>query len=86
MSENSNVIITKATKSPGIAVILSLLFGPIGMFYSTMLGGLIMLIPCIIIGVATMGFGFLIMNPICAIWAGVAAGMYNSKLLANTKS
>ncbi|MEQ9265045.1 MAG: hypothetical protein RLN81_07495 [Balneolaceae bacterium] len=35
-------IITKSPKSTGIAILLTLLFGPIGLFYASVLGGFIM--------------------------------------------
>ncbi|HPS83564.1 MAG TPA: hypothetical protein PLA88_04565 [Bacteroidales bacterium] len=36
------IIITKSTKSVGIAILLTFLFGPIGLFYASVIGGLIM--------------------------------------------
>lgn len=43
-----NYIVTKPTKSKGIAILLVLLFGPVGLFYSSIRGGVIMLISPII--------------------------------------
>lgn len=44
-------IITKSPKSTGIAILLTLLFGPIGLFYASVLGGFIMtLLPIVILG------------------------------------
>ena len=34
----------------GLAVILTVLFGPLGMFYSTVIGGVIMLVASVILG------------------------------------
>jgi ATP-dependent Zn protease len=45
-----NYIVTKPTKSKGIAILLTLLFGPIGLFYSSIRGGLIMTITPFIAG------------------------------------
>lgn len=46
-------IITKSPKSTGIAILLTLLFGPIGLFYSTVLGGFIMtLLPVALAGIS----------------------------------
>jgi len=43
-----NYIVVKPTKSVGIAILLSLLFGPIGLFYATVTGGIVMtLLPVI---------------------------------------
>ena len=36
------VLMTRNTKSVGIAILLTLLLGPIGLFYATVLGGIIM--------------------------------------------
>lgn len=80
----SQVVVTKQTKSVGIALILTFLFGSIGMFYSTIKGALIMLAIETAIIVLTMGFGFFLIfltNPICMIWGGLAAKNYNEQLL-----
>lgn len=36
------ILVTKSTKSVGIAILLTFLFGPIGLFYASVSGGLIM--------------------------------------------
>jgi ABC-type multidrug transport system fused ATPase/permease subunit len=36
------IVVTKSTKSVGIAILLTFLFGPIGLFYASVIGGLIM--------------------------------------------
>lgn len=59
--------VVMTTKSPGIAILLTVLFGPIGMFYSTILGAIVMTILSIIIGLVTFGFGLLLTWPICII-------------------
>jgi len=75
-----NIIITHhVPKSVGVAVLLSIFFGPLGMFYSTVLGGSIMLIVSIIIGLLTLGLGLIVTWPICVIWAAVAANKANAK-------
>ncbi|MGB3079005.1 MAG: hypothetical protein WBB31_08030 [Saprospiraceae bacterium] len=62
----------------GIAILLLVLFGPLGMFYSTISGAIIMMVVCGIIAIFT--FGLLLTWPICIIWAAVAASNYNMKL------
>lgn len=74
-------VVIMPTKSVGISLILTFLFGSIGMFYSTIIGAIIMLIAELIIGFATFGLGLLITHPICMIWGAVAAHRYNQKLL-----
>ena len=61
-------IVVTPTKSVGISIILTVLFGPLGMFYSTIWGAIIMLIISGVIGVVTFGYGLMITHPICVIW------------------
>lgn len=71
-----------STKSPGIAILLTILFGPIGMFYTTIGGAIVMLLVSLVVGVVTLGLGLIITWPICIIWAALAASSYNQKILA----
>lgn len=80
-NENVNVVITKSPKSMGISIALTLFFGPLGMFYSTILGAIVMIIIDIIVGVLTLGLGLLVTWPIQVIWAAIATSMYNKKLM-----
>ncbi|MDX9928932.1 MAG: hypothetical protein RBS37_03680 [Bacteroidales bacterium] len=51
-------IVTKSPKSIGIAILLALLFGPIGLFYASVSGGLIMTItPIFLVIVFIYGLG-----------------------------
>ncbi len=81
-SERSQIILMPQ-KSMGVTILLTILFGPLGMFYSTIIGGIVMLILSIIIGIVTLGFGILVTWPICIIWAAVATNNHNNKLLRN---
>ena len=76
------VIIAKSPKSVGIAVLLALFLGPLGMLYSTIKGAIIMFFVCLIGGFITLGFGLVILLPICAIWAYMATNSYNKELYA----
>ena len=84
-------IIVTPTKSMGIAILLAVIFGPAGMLYSTIPGGLIMIgITFVIglIGILTAGFGLILLIPlwpVYIIWAAVAANSYNKKLLLDQK-
>lgn len=80
-NENVNVVVTKSPKSVGISIALTLFFGPLGMFYSTILGAIIMGIIDIIVGIFTLGIGLLFTWPIQIIWAAIAINMYNKKLM-----
>ena len=49
-------LVTKSTKSVGIAILLTFLFGPIGLFYASVTGGLIMTFtPIILVLLALVG-------------------------------
>lgn len=96
-NQNSNqarVIVTKSTKSVGIAVLLVVIFGPLGMFYSTIGGAILMTILAPIILAAlffTGNWGSLILlaimyYPICMIWAGNAASNYNQKIIKQVQN
>ena len=77
-----NTVVAVQTKSVGIALILSILFGPLGMLYSTIPGAVVMFIINVIALIATAGLGLFVTWPICAIWAAVAANNKNKQLLA----
>lgn len=91
---SSQFIVTKSPKSPGISILLTLLLGSLGLFYSTIVGGLIMtfifppaivilffsakVIPAIIISI--------LYYPLC-IYIGVkAVKNYNTKLISKTET
>lgn len=75
------IVITKSPKSMGISLILTALFGSLGMFYSTIIGAIVMLVVEAIILFITFGFGVLLTHPICMIWGALAVRKYNKKLL-----
>ena len=70
-----------ADKSVGIAIILTVLLGPLGMFYSTVVGGIIMTIVSFLVAIFTFGIGLLITWPICIIWAAVAVKKHGIKTI-----
>ena len=75
------VMVVTPTKSVGAAVLLAILFGPLGMLYATVLGGIIMLIVSAAVALPTLGFGLLVTQPICVIWAAIATNGYNKRVL-----
>lgn len=79
-------VIVTPTKSVGIAILLTILFGPLGMLYSTVGGAIVMIIVSLLIGLVTLGLSLLITWPISIIWGAVAAGSYNKKLIAQAQS
>ena len=73
-----------APKSVLVAFLLTFLFGPLGMFYSTVVGGVVMLLVALVAIPLTIGVGALIVWPISIIWGCVAASQYNSRIGAQT--
>ena len=68
-------------------VYINILFGPLGMLYSTVAGGIIMFILSIIIAIVTFGFGLFITWPVCIIWGTLAASQSNAQIQRiNTRS
>lgn len=63
-------------KSMLLAVLLTVVFGPIGMLYSTVMGALVMMAITGLLGVLT-GVGFFFTWPICIIWTVVAVRSFN---------
>jgi len=84
------VTLVVSPKSLGVGLLLVALFGPLGMLYSTITGAIVMFliaVPVVLIaGLATLGFGLIIVWPIillaCAIWAAISINRHNQKLLA----
>lgn len=83
-TENQNPqpqrVIVQSTKSVGVSAFLAFLFGPLGLFYSTVTGGIIMLIVNVAAAIFTLGIGLFITWPVCVVWAVIAAKNYNAKL------
>jgi hypothetical protein len=67
-------------KSVVLSIILTVLLGPLGVFYSTVPGGIIMVIAALIIGFVTLGFGLPLIWIISIIWGAVAVTQYNENL------
>ena len=82
-SNQKQTIIVKAEKSMGITILLTFLFGPLGMLYSTVTGAIVMIIVNVVVAIITLGFGLLITWPVCIIWAAVATNKYNKSLGAS---
>lgn len=82
--------VTVKSKSVGLAFVLTAFFGPLGMMYSTITGGLLMLVLAALIligmfsslGAFVVGFVFYAFYwLICIVWGMVAASRHNSNLL-----
>lgn len=67
-------------KNIGLALGLALFFGPLGMLYATVKGGLIMIPVNLIVALFTAGFGLLLTWPICIVWAYSATKSHNARI------
>ena len=74
----THVVILKTQKSMALAMILTFLFGPLGLLYATVKGGLIMMAVSFVVLFITFGIGLLIIMPACIIWAIVAVNNHNN--------
>ena len=89
MSDNQQYIVMKSPKSLGIGLILTFLLGPIGLFYASIFGGIVMLVVdgiFALIGFITAGISLVVTAPfvnlVCMIWAYVKINNYNKALMA----
>jgi hypothetical protein len=74
---SSHVIVVAPQKNMGMAILLTVFLGPLGMLYSTIAGGIIMFFINILMLLFTAGFGLLITWPISIVWAAIAARKKN---------
>ena len=89
--DDRHIVIVASPKNVGVAILLAIFFGPLGMLYATVSGAILMVIvflfivisPFVVrpIGPIYLGFGLLIFWPACIIWAGVATAIHNKRLL-----
>lgn len=80
--QQTTVIQVGTHKSVVGAVLLALLFGPLGMLYATVSGAIVMFFISIIVAIPTLGLGLILTTPIGALWAGLAADSQNKRLQA----
>lgn len=55
------------------AVLLAVLFGPLGLFYVSTVSGVLMTFITLVAGFFTVGVGLLFAWPVCVVWAYIAA-------------
>lgn len=77
------IIVTQSPKSMGIALILALLLGPLGLLYATVKGGIIMIVASAVFAFFTLGISLFITQSICVLWAYFAVKKYNESLLGH---
>ncbi len=78
-------IVIASTKSVGVAIALAIFFGPLGMFYSTIAGAIVMFIVNVLAVFLTAGLGLVVTWPIGIVWAAMAASSHNKRLLSGMK-
>lgn len=61
-------------KSVGLAFLLTLVFGPLGMLYTTVGGAIVMFIVASVLIPLTGGLAAVVIWPICMLWGCMAAG------------
>ena len=81
----SKVVVLANQKSVLAAFLLTFFFGPLGLLYASILGGIIMLIISAIVAFFTLGMGLIITYPICIIWSIVSVNSFNAKQLKSAK-
>jgi hypothetical protein len=79
-AQQQTIIVVGKPKSVAVAIILTFLFGPLGLLYASVVGGIIMIVAGAILGIFTLGLGLIPVWIICIIWAAVAANLANKKL------
>lgn len=82
-NHQTTIVIIGGQKSAGVSLLLTILFGPLGLLYSSVIGGVVMIIASIIIGFITLGFGLIVTWIGSVIWGVIAVNSHNEKLLEN---
>ncbi len=72
MAETTTIVYIER-KSVGLALLLTILFGPLGMLYSTVMGALIMLVVTSVLAYFTFGASLFVTWPLCVVWGCLAA-------------
>lgn len=70
-------VLVRPAKSVGLAILLAILFGPLGMLYSTVSGALLMMFVSFMLGFLSASISLFVTWPVCVIWAALAAESYN---------
>jgi len=75
------IIIVAKQKSVGVAFILAFLFGPLGLLYASILGGIVMFILTVVLFFLIPIIGACIAWVGCIIWAIIAAQNANKVVM-----
>ena len=72
-------------KYHGTQLVLTVFFGPVGLFYSNVILALALIFIAFGIGVVTLGLGALLMWPVAIVAGFWSVGNYNDKLAVEEK-
>ena len=75
---NITVVVTPI-RSMGVAIILTIMLGPVGLFYASVLGGFVMLVLSLVAAVFTFGPSLFLTWPSCVVWAMIAVGTHDAE-------
>ena len=81
--QNQTVIMINKQKSVGLAFIFALFFGPLGLLYASITGGIIMFLINLVLLFILPVIGLVISWIICIIWAVIAAQNTNQSVPQN---
>lgn len=70
------------SKNEVLAAVLALFFGPLGLLYTNVKWAAIAFVAFLPVVFVTLGMGFFIYNPVCAVVAYMKVKKDNAKLLA----
>jgi len=85
VTHNTVVVIGKS-KSVGVAFLLSFLFGPLGLLYASVVGGIVMFFVGVIAFFILPVVGGILAWIGCIIWAVVAASNANNQSIQQARS
>jgi hypothetical protein len=60
-------------KSVGASLVLTFLFGPFGLLYTSVAGGIVMIFVWFVVALVTLGVGLLLLWPLTMVWGAVSA-------------
>ena len=78
-TSNTTIVVVNSSKSTGVAFLLSFFFGPLGLLYASIVGGIVMFFVTAILFFLIPVVGAILGWIICIIWAMIAVQATNSK-------
>lgn len=76
----ATIVLAKPAKSVWAAFFLTFLFGPLGLLYATVGGGIFMIFLAMVVGFFTLGFGLIFVWLLSMIWGVTAAILSKSSV------